>query len=108
MAPVTATYRSDAVTLTVRRDGELLILEPVLNAAAPVTITVGWEPASAVFSSLSGVADASFRNNQTTFTLRSRSDNPAVALRVHSGARSTAVRVWTGGEEVIRADVRLE
>lgn len=108
MAPVGDVYVATDVNVTVRRQNDLIKVEPRLTGPAPVTITVRWERESAAFAGFFGAADASSQNNQITFTLGSAAERPSLSLGVHPAARSTVVQIWIDEREVIRANVPLE
>lgn len=108
MAPLARTYESEQLTVTVRRAGDLLYVEPALKTEGPVTIIVRWDPNSVAFSGISGAADASSQNNQTTFLMQGPGDRVAVSLGIHPAARSTELRIVADGEEIVRTDVSLE
>ena len=88
----------------VRGDG---VVRVELTATRKVTISVHFDPKSAVFGGVSGAEDASFRNNLTTFTLRGPSQRAVVELRPRGDSPSTTVVVSADGKEVIRTEVDL-
>ena len=108
MAPLMTTFETPEVNVAVRRDGDLIHVQPVLQSEGPLTITVRWNSESAALAGISGAPDASSQNNQTTFLLQGAGARAAVSLGVHPAARSTEVRVLADGEEIVRTNVSLE
>jgi hypothetical protein len=107
MAPIVATYRSDEMTLVVRRQHDLYILEP-LTPTRPATVTLRWDPEKLVFVGISGGEDADSGKAQVSFTLREPSQRAGVILRPRPGAGAAEVLVSVNETEMMRAVVPLQ
>lgn len=105
--PFSQSYAGPELDVTIRRSGDLLLIEPVMKSDGPLTITVRWDPESVALAGVSGAPDASSQTNQTTFLLQGDRRRAAVSLGVHPAARSTELRVLVDGEEILRTDVNL-
>lgn len=107
MAPIVATYRSDEVTLVVRRQRDLYILEPV-TPTRPANVRLSWDPEKLVFVGISGGEDAHSGKAQVSFTLREPSQRAGVILRPRPGAGAAEVLVLVNKAEMMRAVVPLQ
>jgi len=107
MAPIVATYRSDEVTLVVRRQRDLYILEPV-TPTRPANVTLSWDPEKLVFVGISGGQDAHSGNAQVSFTLSEPSQRAGVIFRPRPGAGAAEVLVSVNEAEMMRAVVPLQ
>jgi len=107
MAPIVATYRSDEVTLVVRRQRDLYILEPV-TPTRPANVTLSWDPEKLVFVGISGGQDAHSGKAHVSFTLRDPSQRAGVIFRPRPGAGTADVLVSVNEAEMMRAVVPLQ
>jgi len=105
MAPLSASYRSEALTLEVSRNGSLVKLG--LIPLRTGSITIEWDPKSAELVAISGAEAASSSKGRTTFTVFDLSRRVGIVLRPRPSAGSLSVRVLSEKREVIRAAVDL-
>ena len=104
---VVATIRATAspARLTVLRDGELIVLEPVIGR--PATVSLSWDPAAASAVAFSQAQDASSGKGQFTFSTRPGGGRGRVTLRPRAGLRSLEVTMSVDSKQVLRAVVPL-
>jgi hypothetical protein len=98
MAPLIGKYESDGVTLTVRRKGDVIWLEP--RSAYFTKVSLAWDPQKLTSSEHQG---------QVTVTLGdATARRPQVVLQATSATGNAQVVVSRHGREVMRAVIPLQ
>ena len=101
------TLRSDELNVTIRRSGEVLLVEMILTTEGPRAIAVQWDADAVARAGAASLADTD-ASHRAMFLLTSPGQRAGVALDVHPAARSTELRFSVDGDEVLRTDVTFE